>query len=29
MSIGTAVWIGFIGGAVTFGWVLPWIGKRR
>jgi hypothetical protein len=27
MSINDAIWLGFIGGAFTFGWLLPWIGK--
>lgn len=28
MSIGTAIWIGFIAGALIFGWLLPWIGRK-
>ncbi len=27
MSIKTAIWFGFMGGAFTFGWLLPWIGR--
>lgn len=29
MSIGTAIWLGYIGGAIMFGWVLPWLGRRK
>jgi len=28
MTTGTAIWIGYIAGAITFGWVLPWLGKK-
>lgn len=28
MSIETAIWVGFMGGAFTFGWLLPWIGRK-
>lgn len=28
MSVGTEVWVGFVAGALTFGWLLPWLGKK-
>lgn len=27
MSVDTGVWIGFVAGALTFGWILPFVGK--
>ncbi len=28
MSVDTEIWIGFVAGALSFGWLLPWIGKN-
>ena len=22
------LWLGYVAGALTFGWLLPWIGKK-
>ena len=27
MDVRDAIWLGFMGGSITFGWILPWIGK--
>jgi len=23
------LWLGYIAGALTFGWLLPWIGRKK
>lgn len=28
MSDSTLIWLGYIAGALTFGWFLPWLGKK-
>ena len=27
-NMNTELWIGYVAGALTFGWLLPWIGKK-
>jgi len=24
----TELWLGYVAGALTFGWLLPWIGRK-
>lgn len=28
MSVNTALWVGCIFGALTYGWILPWVGDK-
>ena len=27
-TIMTELWLGYVAGALTFGWLLPWIGRK-
>jgi hypothetical protein len=27
-SMSSELWLGYVAGALTFGWLLPWIGRK-
>ena len=29
MSVDTVLWLGFVAGSLTAGWILPWYAEKR